>query len=259
MRRAFVTGVVLAVLVSAGGAGAATGDVARGAQLYSRYCVSCHGMHGDGVPAESGAVGRPIGNGRPVHVAGPPLRGVGARAADFYLTTGYMPLLQPNVQPTRRSDGERIIRDPADVAALVAYVASLGGGPPVPTPHPESADVAEGMRLFTSHCAGCHQIALGGGYVSGAVAPRLNEATPTQIAEAVRIGPYVMPAFPESAISDRQLDAIVAYVVDTRASPNPGGWGLGRLGPVPEGAVAWLVATAALVGACLVFAGRLKT
>jgi ubiquinol-cytochrome c reductase cytochrome c subunit len=115
------------------------------------------------------------------------------------------------------------------------------------------------MRLFTTHCAGCHQVALGGGYVSGAVAPSLGDATATQIAEAVRIGPYVMPSFPESAISDRELDSIVAYVVSNRTSPNPGGWGLGRLGPVPEGAVAWLVATAALVAACVVFGSRLKT
>ena len=46
----------------------------------------------------------------------------------------------------------------------------------------------------------------------GAKAPPLDAATPVQIAEAVRIGPYAMPPFPESAISDRELDAIVAYV-----------------------------------------------
>jgi quinol---cytochrome-c reductase cytochrome c subunit len=249
----------LVTLVAAGSAGAASGDLARGAQLYARHCVSCHGMNGVGVSAESRAAGRPEGNGRPEQVAGPPLRGVGAQAADFYLTTGYMPLLQPDVQPTRKSAGERIIRSDADIAALVAYVASLGTGPPVPTPHPERGDPAAGMRLFTTHCAGCHQVALGGGYVSGAVAPSLGDATATQIAEAVRIGPYVMPSFPESAISDRELDSIVAYVVSNRTSPNPGGWGLGRLGPVPEGAVAWLVATAALVAACVVFGSRLKT
>ena len=117
--------------------------------------------------------------------------------------------------------------------------------------------MAEGMRLFAAHCAGCHQIAAQGGYLTGAVAPALDRATPTQIAEAVRIGPYLMPKFPRSAITDRQLDSIVAYVGYVQSPEDPGGWPLGRLGPVPEGMVAWLLAGAVLVGCCMVIGRRL--
>ena len=67
-----------------------------------------------------------------------------------------------------------------------------------------------GHALFTDHCAGCHQITAQGGYVTGARVPPLEQATDVEIAEAVRIGPYVMPRFSERAISNSQLDSIIA-------------------------------------------------
>jgi len=173
-----------------------------------------------------------------------------ALAADFYLRTGYMPLATPQTQPRRT----RVLFSARELAALVAYVASLGNGPAIPQPRPGS--VAGGQRLFTEHCAGCHQVVAQGGYLTGAVAPPLAPDSATQIAEAVRIGPYLMPRFSERTISNRQLDSIVAYVRAVDRAPNPGGWGIGRLGPVPEGIVAWLIAGVALAGCCLVFGRR---
>jgi ubiquinol-cytochrome c reductase cytochrome c subunit len=215
-----------------------------GYQLYAGNCSSCHGSLGEGV-APRGATGS-----GDVEAAGPPLRGVGALAADFYLRTGYMPLATPQTQPRRSG----VLFSPHELAALVAYVASLGRGPAVP--HPRPGDVADGQRLFAEHCAGCHQIAAQGGYLTGAVAPPLAPDSATQIAEAVRVGPYLMPRFSERTINSRQLDAIVAYVRSLDRAPNPGGWGIGRVGPVPEGMVAWLIAGVALVGCCLVFGRR---
>ena len=74
----------------------------------------------------------------------------------------------------------------------MAYVGSLGG-PPVPTVDPAAGDVSEGERLFTLFCAGCHGKLAKGGVVTGAIAPSLGESTPVEVAQAVRIGPYVMP------------------------------------------------------------------
>jgi len=216
-----------------------------GYQLYAGNCSSCHGSLGEGVAPR----GRAAGSGD-VRAAGPPLRGVGALAADFYLRTGYMPLATPQTQPRRT----RVLFSARELAALVAYVASLGNGPAIPQPRPGS--VAGGQRLFTEHCAGCHQVVAQGGYLTGAVAPPLAPDSATQIAEAVRIGPYLMPRFSERTISNRQLDSIVAYVRAVDRAPNPGGWGIGRLGPVPEGIVAWLIAGVALAGCCLVFGRR---
>jgi ubiquinol-cytochrome c reductase cytochrome c subunit len=97
-----------------------------------------------------------------------------------------------------------------------------------------------------------------GGYVTGALPPALVEATPRQVAEAVRIGPYVMPAFSRSSISDRQLDSIVRYVEFTKQPTRPGGWGLGFIGPVPEGLVTWFIAIPALLVLCLLLGRRFR-
>jgi len=169
---------------------AAASSAHNGAGLYAENCAKCHGVGGRGTSS------------------GPSLRGVGARAADFYLRTGYMPLRDPHQQPWRK--GSPFSDDQID--ALVRYVASFGGGPRVPTPHPERGSVARGLRIFTSHCAGCHQVVAEGGYVTGARVPPLDRATPTQVAESVRIGPYLMPRFGTEEISNTDLDSLIAYV-----------------------------------------------
>jgi ubiquinol-cytochrome c reductase cytochrome c subunit len=177
---------------------------------------------------------------------------VGALAADFYLRTGYMPLRHLGLQPSR----ERVFLSDREIKALVAYVATFGG-PSIPTPKPALGSLSKGQALFTEHCAGCHQVVAQGGYVTGAVPPALVEATPRQVAEAVRIGPYVMPKFSQSAISDRDLNSIVRYVEYTKKPARPGGWGLGYLGPVPEGLVTWFLAIPALIILCLLLGRRL--
>jgi ubiquinol-cytochrome c reductase cytochrome c subunit len=228
---------------------------AYGYHLYGQYCLGCHGGNAAGRYKEpSSATG--AGPGREQGQQGgigPSLQGVGALAADFYLRTGYMPLrhigLQPRRQPVFLSDHQ--------ITALVAYIATFGG-PPIPTPRPELGNVSQGQALFTEHCAGCHQVVAQGGYVTGAVPPALVQATPRQVAEAVRIGPYVMPRFSQRAISDRQLNSIVRYVEYTKDPARPGGWGLGYIGPVPEGLVTWFIAIPLLIGLCLLLGRRLR-
>jgi ubiquinol-cytochrome c reductase cytochrome c subunit len=224
-------------------------DQQLGAQLYAGNCSSCHGISGEGVtPPRPGAGGGGVTEG------GPSLRGVGALSADFYLRTGLMPLRDPHEQPWRR----RVLFSERELRALTKYVASLGPGPAVPNPTPERGSLAEGMHLFTDHCAGCHQVAGEGGYVTNARVPRLKDATPRQIAEAVRVGPYLMPSFSQKAISDRQLDSIIAYLQAAKKPDDRGGWGIGHIGPVPEGIVAWFVAAFVLVGLCALIGERLR-
>jgi ubiquinol-cytochrome c reductase cytochrome c subunit len=228
--------------------GVVTGPNATGRSLYSGNCASCHGPNGEGVST-------PVAGAGGVKGQGPPLIGVGAGRADFYLRTGYMPLGRPDEQPQRRRPlfGDREIR------ALVAYVASLGPGPAIPRPHPERGDLSSGQRLFATHCAGCHQILARGGYLTNMRVPPLTQATPVQIAEAVRAGPYVMPRFTKKAISDAQLDSLIRYVRYASQDPeNPGGWGIGFVGPVPEGLVSWFLGAAALVAACVLIGTRLR-
>jgi ubiquinol-cytochrome c reductase cytochrome c subunit len=228
---------------------------AYGYHLYGEYCLGCHGPNAAGRYHElSSATGAGPGRAqRQQGGIGPSLHGVGALAADFYLRTGYMPLRRIGLQPRR----EPVFLSDHQIKALVAYVATFGG-PPIPTPRPELGNVSTGQALFTEHCAGCHQVVAQGGYVTGALPPPLVEATARQVAEAVRIGPYVMPKFSERALSDRELDSIVAYVEYTKHPARPGGWGLGYIGPVPEGLVTWFLAIPALLGLCLLLGRRLR-
>ena len=83
--------------------------------------------------------------------------------------------------------------------------------------------------------------------MTGAIAPSLGPATPTQLAEAIRIGPYVMPRFSSGELSDSDVDSIARYVQSTNHPEDRGGWGIGRIGPIPEGMVAWLLAIFALL------------
>lgn len=71
-----------------------------------------------------------------------------------------------------------------------------------------------------------------------------------QIAEAVRVGPGLMPAFPSQILTDQQVNDVTAYVRQLRSERlDRGGNPLGRLGPLVEGLVAWIVTLGLLVAA----------
>lgn len=200
--------------------------IEKGRSLFLEGCSSCHGELARGRPGTA-----------------PSLHGAGAAAADFYLSTGRMPLANPTDEPTRAKP----TYSRSEIRALTAFVGSLGKGPAIPSVDPAAAPINQGLSAFTEHCAGCHQVGARGGIVTGGIAPPLQDVTPTQIAEAVRVGPYLMPAFNEKQISRSELNAIVRYVRSTRAPDDRGGWGIGHIGPIPEGMIAWLLAGATLL------------
>jgi ubiquinol-cytochrome c reductase cytochrome c subunit len=222
-------------------------SVRLGAELYAGNCATCHGIDGSGISTPRRGAGGVLG-------AGPPLRGVGARAPDQYLRLGYMPLSSIHNEP----EPERVLLSDKEIRSLVSYVASLGAGPGIPHPNPSAGGIAQGLHQFTEHCAGCHQEVARGGYVTGARVPPLQTVTPTQIAEAVRVGPYLMPRFSTGQISDSQLNSIISYILSTRHPDNRGGWGIGNIGPIPEGLVAWWIAAPLLLLTCTLLAKRFR-
>lgn len=228
MRRVVLALIALATCLGPSAAwGATAGDpsqVAAGRGLFLEGCASCHGQNAEGTDQA------------------PDLHGVGALSADFYVRTGRMPLAVPGEQPLRTPPQY----SEAEMEALIAYVGSLGG-PPVPHVDPAAGDPSVGERAFTLFCAGCHGKLAKGGVVTGAIAPGLESSTPTQVAEAVRIGPFVMPRFDDRVIDQHTLDSIAGYVEQTKHPLDAGGWGLGGVGPIPEGMVAFFIGLASLL------------
>jgi ubiquinol-cytochrome c reductase cytochrome c subunit len=53
-------------------------------------------------------------------------------------------------------------------------------------------------------------------------------------------GPEAMPVFGDGTITPAEKQDIIAYVTQTRAEANPGGFSLGRTGTVTEGLLGWL-------------------
>lgn len=199
-------------------------QVQAGRDLFVDGCSSCHGFDARGIPGR-----------------GPSLRGAGAAAADFYLRTGRMPLDDPEDEPIRGESPYTVEQR----EAIIAYIGELGG-PGIPKVHPEKGDLGEGFRLFTEHCAGCHQIVGRGGITSMAVVPDLEPVEPIDVAEAIEVGPYVMPKFGDQ-LQQSDVDSIARYVEWIEDPEDAGGWGIGHIGPIPEGMVAWLLAGASLL------------
>ena len=80
-----------------------------------------------------------------------------------------------------------------------------------------------------------------------ATAPSLADSVPAAQFLAVITGPENMPVFGDKEITPAQKLAVIKYITEIRDQPNPGGAGLGRVGPVTETAVAWLVGIGGLV------------
>jgi ubiquinol-cytochrome c reductase cytochrome c subunit len=213
-------------------------DISAGEVLYQAHCQSCHGYQGQG--GQSGA---------------PELVNAGAAAADFYLTTGRMPLNDPAEQPERHHP----YFNPTEIRQLVAYINALpvitgrptetGPGIPtvapqcvgnvVPTPNPTGCvTLSEGQQAFAINCAQCHQATGAGGMLSkGNVVPSLHNSNATQVVEALRVGPKPMPVFGTTQISASQASAIAHYVEYLHGNANPGGLPISHFGPVAEGFV----------------------
>lgn len=200
----------------------------QGERLYLALCASCHGTDGLGT------------------AQGPSLAEHSPAGVDLQLTTGRMPLADPSQQPVRTDP--RLTPD--QIAAITQYLAArFPGGEPIPVVEPQRGDLVRGRQLYSANCLACHGAGVQGGAIGGGrVAPSLHPSTPVQIAEAVRVGPGVMPRFGESTIDDRALDALIRYVLFVKEAETPGGFSLGFLGPVAEGLVAWLVGLGLIYG-----------
>jgi len=205
---------------------------APGEALFAANCSSCHGPEALGT------------------TRGPNLQGLGAGTVDFWVSTGRMPLANSSIQATRKPPRFNRLQ----TLEISAWVQSLtpGQGVQVPVVNTNDADLESGNTLFTLNCAACHTITgAGDALADGAYAPGLHLATTTQIVEAIRSGPGNMPHFSEGNITNTEARDIAAYVNGVIQHPSdPGGIGLGGIGPVGEGFVGLLVGVGVLMLVC---------
>ncbi len=213
--------------------------ISAGRLLFAQTCSSCHGNDANGVGPDGQAT------------IGPNLQGVGAATVDFWVSTGRMPAADPKAVEAERRQSRLT---PLQALELAAWVNSLDPSvPAVPYPHLAGANQSVGQDLFSLNCAACHTITGSGDALAfGTNAPSLQNrsVTPQQVAEAIRIGPANMPRF-SGNLTDQQVADLVSYVTGRVQHPtNPGGFGLGGVGPVAEGFVALLIGVGGLALIC---------
>ena len=197
-------------------------DITAGKNLFQANCSSCHGLEAQGT------------------TQAPSLIGAGAAAVYFQMSTGRMPAKEVGAE----NDRKPVVFSQQQIYQIADYVAALGGGPAIPTAEQVSTEGAStelGYQLFSANCSQCHGFAGAGGALTyGKNAPPLTQSTPTQIYTAMLTGPEAMPVFSDGALSPQAKRDIIAYVTQTRVEPNPGGFSLGRTGPITEGLVLFL-------------------
>ncbi|HUZ10206.1 MAG TPA: c-type cytochrome [Acidimicrobiales bacterium] len=205
--------------------------VPLGQALFAQNCSSCHGADAQG------------------SAIAPNLVGVGPATVDFWVSTGRMPAATTNVVQANRKPPRL---SPKQALEVAAFVNSLDPAVPyVPYPNLKGANLADGADLFSLNCAACHTITgMGDALALSTFSPSLHAATAQQVAEAIRTGPANMPRFTGNLL-DSQLRDVVAYVTESIQHPaDPGGSGLGGIGPVAEGFIGLLFGVGGLALIC---------
>ncbi len=205
---------------------------------YANVCAECHGGDGLGgtVPGTDSEA--------------PALTDDSAAYLDLVLRTGRMP---PPGDPFDNRAREVYYTD-VEREAMVAWMVDAFD---LPSDIPEvgEGDVSAGLETFALNCAHCHGNA-GAGGVAGqrAWTPEVTHLDPVAIAEAIRVGPFEMPAFGDDQLSDTDVDDIVAYLEAVDDEPGTI-LGLVELNPVFASGFVGVVALA-LMGALLFIGGR---
>ena len=182
-----------------------------GSTLYGTFCAACHGPHGEGMRYPGLTAFPAIGN--------PDFLSVAAdRFLQATITHG-----RPGRRMPAWGEKEGGLR-PEEIAAVVAYVRSLGNGIPSPAEtEPRrwvQADAQAGAHLFADTCAPCH-----GSAGEGKEGPALHNsgllanATDRYLMETIRRGRQgtSMPSFAAAStahrlLSDEEIASIIAFI-----------------------------------------------
>jgi ubiquinol-cytochrome c reductase cytochrome c subunit len=212
--------------------------LASGKLDYETRCASCHGEDLRG------------------GVNAPSLRGAGAAYVDFELQTGRMPAAVPWIEVGHR--GPQLTQ--ATIARIEAYITSVApGGTPIPEIE-TGGNLHRGRELYDQNCQSCHGIDGDGASIGGSLwAPTLHDASVTQVAEAIRVGPEEMPRFSDRQLNQRDINDVASYVISLDVQAVTPRIPFSSSGPVPEGLLGWLAVGTLVAGASLFSRARPPT
>jgi ubiquinol-cytochrome c reductase cytochrome c subunit len=201
---------------------ASAAQIDEGRKLFLSNCASCHGKNAEGSKNA------------------PTLIGVGAAAVDFQVGSGRMPAQVSGPQVEAK---DQVSFTDSEIAAMAAYVASLGPGPAIPSDAQvaPNGDAVRGGELFRINCAMCHNAAGAGGALTGGKwAPALSDTATREMYEAMITGPQNMPVFNDANLKPADKKDIITYLVYLQKHPSPAGLDLENVGPVAEGLFVWI-------------------
>jgi ubiquinol-cytochrome c reductase cytochrome c subunit len=179
------------------------GDVELGARLYAQNCAQCHASDGRG--AEVANTGR-----RAPALADRPQ--VTAAYVDLVMRTGRMP---PAGNPFDNQPRDIVFND-EQRAAIVAFTVQRFGLA-VDVPDVPEGNAGRGQSSYATNCAACHGSTGAGGVAGGgAWTPNVAQYDAVTLAEAIRIGPFQMPAFASDQLSDQEIGDIAAFLEEVR-------------------------------------------
>jgi mono/diheme cytochrome c family protein len=230
IRPLLVLAALAAVALPASGCGTSTADPNRGRILFVERCGNCHAM------AQAGTSGQ----------VGPDLDGAFAAARAAGETGDTVEgVVKAQVEFPRPSNDNPAVSMPADLVTgqdledVAAYVGLYAG---VPGAAPPTVPGGPGAQVFANNgCGGCH--ALLAAKTGGVTGPDLDEVLPGQDEAMVRESivdpnkdivkgypPNVMPANFEQALSPKELEDLVKYLLESTSGGGKGGSSQGKGG-----------------------------
>lgn len=173
-------------------------------------CAKCHGLAGQG-----GVVGPPLVGTDPQIITAMARIGPGGMPVFFPYTLSDSELAQIGAY---LNSWEPVVPSETTVVATAEVSAPTPTAPPRPTPEasapsptpeaPATGDPIRGQEMYAGKCAACHGEAATGKYGPSLIGLDLEDVEP-----AVRQGKGGMPAFGTGAVTDRDLEDIMAYIV----------------------------------------------